>query len=131
MIRILSRGRAVRAAAAFLTAFLSACAPATASYEGSGTSTQVRLRVTNRGFTDIVVYAAAGAAPQRLGRVSAASHADLFVPGHSTVGDSIRLLLRVAGTGQTFAPEPIWGRAGDVVELTVQPLLTTSELTVR
>ena len=128
MIPIRTRSRAVRSAALLLLLVLSACASAGAS---PAMTDALRLRVTNRGNADVIVYVAGGAAPLRLGRVPATQQAELVIRGRSRVGGPILLALRDAGSGEMFTPEPIWGRAGDVAELTIQPLLTTSELTLR
>ena len=91
----------------------------------------VIVAVTNRGFSDVLVYLAGGYAPVRLGRVAALERVELIVPRTSLMADPIRLLLRRAGSNEEFAPEPLWARPGEVVQLTIQPRLSTSQMTLR
>jgi hypothetical protein len=114
-----------------LSACLSSTVPASPGVASVAATQQLRVRVTNRGHADVIVYLAGGTAPLRLGRVPATRRADLVFPAHSAAGARIQLLLRDAGTGASYSPEPIWSGPRDVVELTVNPLLSTSELTVR
>jgi hypothetical protein len=129
--RIVIRALRPSRAALLVGLLLAGCLPArTEAPAAPAVENTVTLRVSNRGHADVVVYVAGGSVPLRLGRVPATQRADLVIRGHSRVGAPIRLLLRDVGTGQTYTPEPIWGRAGDVVHLTVQSLLTTSELLI-
>jgi hypothetical protein len=135
MIWIASRAVVVRSFAALLLALpFSHCASSGAVprlYSGQAAAHQVQLRVTNQGARDVVVYLAGGTAQHRLGRVLSTQQVDLSIGGQSRVGAPIRLLLRDVGTGETFTMDPVWGRAGDVIDLTIHPLLATSEAMVR
>jgi hypothetical protein len=86
------------------------------------------LDVTNRGANEVVVYLAEGASSMRLGSVRAFQRARFFI--HRGQG-LVRLLVRPLGSPLEYAPEPVWVGAGQVMELTVQPLLGTSLLFVR
>jgi hypothetical protein len=86
------------------------------------------LQVTNRGSSDVIVYLAEGAVPTRLGRVGAFERARLVVRRGQ---GPVRLIVRAAGSSDGFIPEPVWAVPGQVVELTVQPVLKTSDLVVR
>jgi hypothetical protein len=44
---------------------------------------------------------------------------------------AVRLMVRPAGSRAVYTPEPVWARSGQIVTLTVQPLLSTSDLVVR
>jgi hypothetical protein len=128
LIRTLRPSRA----ALLVVLLVSGCLPArTETPAAPAVENAVTLRVSNRGHADVVVYVAGGSVPLRLGRVPATQRADMVIRGHSQVGAPVRLLLRDVGTGQTYVPEPIWARAGDVVHLIVHPLLATSELIIR
>lgn len=87
------------------------------------------LRVINRGWSDAVVYVADGNVPFRLGRVPALDRAQLAIPNQfAALG--VRLIVRAAGSDRRYAAEPVLPGAGGVVELIVQPLLLSSEVTV-
>ena len=107
-----------------------ACAKSGALPTGGGLNV-VHLRVNNRGYAEVTVYQTAGGTPDRLGRVGGLQTAELLVHYQSPAGGPIRLLLRPVGSSASFTPEPIWARAGETVELTIQPLLTTSQMIVR
>jgi hypothetical protein len=94
----------------------------------AGTSAGLVLEVTNRGWSDVVVYLADGAVPSRLGRVPALKHARLVL--HRGQGP-VRVLVRAWGSKTSYVPEPVWASPGQVLELTVQPVLRTSELVAR
>jgi hypothetical protein len=104
----------------------SACVTASAS-RSSG-ARPLALDVTNRGSSDVIVYLADGAVPSRLGRVGAFERARLLIRRGQ---GPVRLVLRASGSNDGFVPEPVWADPGQVVELTVQPVLKTSDLVVR
>jgi len=89
----------------------------------------VVLHVVNRGWSDAVVYVGDGNVPFRLGRVPALDRAQLAIP-NQVAAMGVRLLVRVADSDQTYAAAPVLPGAGGVVELIVQPLLLSSEVTV-
>jgi hypothetical protein len=121
---------AITATLALTLLMCAACAKTTTVPFGAEGNV-VHLRVNNRGYAEVTVYQAAGGTPDRLGRVGGLQMAELIVRYQSPAGGPIRLLLKAIGSGETYTPEPIWARAGETVELTIQPLLTTSQMIVR
>jgi hypothetical protein len=104
---------------------LAACAVTTAPPERARLTTL--LRVDNHGSDDVVVYLADGHTPRRLGQVAGLDRA-LFAIPNQLAADGVRLLVRRAGVVHTtdlLAPG-----AGAVLELTVQPLLMASDVSV-
>ena len=86
------------------------------------------LLVTNRGWSDVVVYQADGSTPVRLGWVPALRSSRLAIQRGS---GPLRLVLRPSASSEAFVAEPVWVTPGQVVHLTVHPMLGASELTVR
>lgn len=103
-----------------------ACALPRPSAQSPGT---IVLHVVNRGWSDAVVYIGDGNVPFRLGRVPALDRARLAIP-NQTAAMGVRLLVRAADSDQTYAAAPVLPGAGGVIELIVQPLLLSSEVTV-
>ena len=87
------------------------------------------LRVDNRGLSDVIVYVADGQVPLRLGRVGPLARTRLPLPHHVSA-TTVRLLVSSVGSDQVFAAEPVLTGAGATLELTVQPLLSQSTLSV-
>jgi len=87
------------------------------------------LRVVNRGFSDVIVYVADGQVPLRLGRVGSLERTRLPLPHHVSP-TTVRLLVSSVGSDQIFAAAPVMAGAGAALELTVQPLLSQSTLSV-
>ena len=104
-----------------------ACSPTVGPSEPRPASSAVV--VENRSWSDVVVYLADGNVPFRLGRVAALERTRLAVPNHmAALG--VRLVVRSVGSGEAYAGEPVLPGAGGVLELTVQPLLAQSTLSV-
>lgn len=85
--------------------------------------------VENRSWSDVVVYLADGNVPFRLGRVAALERTRLAVPNHAAAL-GVRLIVRSVASEEVYAGEPLLPGAGGVLELTVQPLLGQSTLSV-
>jgi hypothetical protein len=86
--------------------------------------------VDNRSWSDIVVYLAEGNAPFRLGRVAALERTWLPVP-NPIAALGVRLVVRsVEASSPIYVGQPMLPGAGGVLELTVQPLLEQSTLSV-
>ena len=98
--------------------------------EGQSSIEPLALEVTNQGSTDVVVYLTEGSIPVRLGRVEAMRSTKLIIQRVPKVDTLVRLLLRT-GDGESYAPESVWASAGQVVQLTVRPLLRSSDVIVR
>ena len=141
MIRRLSIFNGGRAAIAGVMVFMSAaCATGSAGRAGALQSTLraagmnqprspvLTLNVTNRGWSNVVVYLADGATPRRLGSVPPLEETQMVIYRGS---GTLRLLLRPTGSNESFAPEVVWVEAGQLVELIVHPMLQTSEMVVR
>ncbi len=123
-----ARLRRVTHLSAFLVVATAACATAREP-ELDRFNRGAVLHVVNRGWSDVAVYLADGNVPRRLGNVGALDRALLRIPNQSA-GMGVRLLVRAFGTSQTYAADVVVPGAGGVVELTVQPLLLASEVTV-
>lgn len=124
----------VRLAAASVLMLLAGCAaPRTGylSHPAPGASRGLTLHVTNRSWSDVVVYAADGAVPSRLGRVPALRSAVLVVRPAGRSGGPLRLLVREGGSARLHPLEPVWAGPGRIVEVTVQPAIGTTDLSVR
>jgi len=98
--------------------------------DGSPSIEPLALEVTNQGPTDVVVYLAEGSVPVRLGRVEAMRSTKLIITRVPKVDTLVRLLLRT-GEGESYAPESVWASTGQIVQLTVRPLLRSSDVIVR
>jgi hypothetical protein len=61
--------------------------------------------------------------------VAALRTADLLIRRGSP--SQVHVLIRPVGSLQSYTPDAIWAGPGDVVELTVQQLLSTSVLFLR
>jgi len=85
------------------------------------------LRVDNRSQADVVVYLADGNTPHRLGVVGGLDRA-LFAIPNQLAADGVRLLVRRSGVVHTTELQS--PGAGGVLELTVQPLLIASQVSV-
>lgn len=116
------------ALAAIIAVSSTACASVPRGARGELKPASVSLEVTNKSWSDVVVYLVEGSVPTRLGSVPALRKAKLLV--HRGAGP-LRVVLRPTGSLSGYAPEPIWVGSGEVARLTVQPLLTTSELSLR
>ena len=107
--------------------------------EGSGCATleasnpprpaMAAIQVNNRSWFDVVVYLADGNVPFRLGRVGALDRTRLAIPNQAAAL-GVRVLVRSIETDQVFAGDPLLPGAGGVLELTVEPLLDQSTLSV-
>jgi hypothetical protein len=130
-----------RAALAGVMVFMSAaCATGPAVQAGALQSTRslagmnrprspvLTINVTNRGWSNVVVYLADGGTPRRLGSVPPLEETQMVIYRGS---GTLRLLLRPTGSNESFAPDAIWVEAGQLVELIVHPMLQTSEMVVR
>jgi hypothetical protein len=128
MQTVFSAARGARRAAALLIVFLSsACATGRAAPGAHA----VVLDVVNRGPSDVVLYVVEGGYPKRLRRVAGLQHEQLFVRRVSLSAEPIQLILRGVGSDDTYTPEVVWARPGEVVDLTIQNRLIMSELSLR
>jgi hypothetical protein len=109
----------------------SACATTRAAGPTLSAANGVTLNVTNRGPADVVVYLVEGGYPKRLRRVAGLQREQLYIRRVSRSAEPIHLILRGVGSDDTYTPELVWARAGEVVDLTIQNRLTMSELTLR
>ena len=87
------------------------------------------LLVENRSTDDVVVYLADGLVPRRLGRVPALARSRLVVPNHAAVSGT-RILVHSEDSREAFVAERAAAGVGGVLELTVQPLLEQSTLSL-
>ena len=110
-----------------LVSTLSACSQRVGPDEARPVSAHVL--VDNRSWSDVVVYLADGNVPFRLGRVAALERTRLAIPGHAAAL-GVRLIVRSTSSEEVFAGDPLLAGAGGVLELTVQPLLRQSTLSV-
>jgi hypothetical protein len=94
-------------------------------------SRPVTLSVKNASGSDVVVYLVDGTVTQRLGRVGSYGVEQLLIRRDATGGRSLQLLLQEFGSDRSYKPEAIRVFPGDELELSVQPLLTTSHVSVR
>jgi hypothetical protein len=94
---------------------------------------RLQLSVKNEGQADVLVYVVEGngGVPRRLGRVAGYGTELLLIRGDATGGKDVQLLLREFGSERTYKPEAIRAFPGDVIQLSVTPLLTTSHVEVR
>jgi hypothetical protein len=90
----------------------------------------VALQVTNQSNSDVVIYHTEGGVPVRLGRVQAQQTTQMIIHHVPKADMLVQLLLRTT-SGESFMPQTVHATAGQRVELTVRPLLNTSEVTVR
>jgi hypothetical protein len=111
---------------------LPACASTGAGDVGAGSPAEepVALQVTNQSNNDVVIYHTEGGVPVRLGRVEAQQTTQLIIHHVPNADMLVQLILRTS-SGESFMPESVQALAGQRVELTVRPLLSTSEVTVR
>ena len=93
------------ALAAIIAVSSTACATVTRGSGGELKALSVSLEVTNRSWSDVVVYLMDGSVPTRLGSVPALRTTRLLV--HRGSGP-LRVVLRPTGSLSGFAPEPIW-----------------------
>jgi hypothetical protein len=123
MTSITSRpGRSV-ALLGLIVLLSSACA--TASPGRYSPARSITLDVTNRGQADVVVYMTDGDVLTRLGRVRALERTRLVIP--RTQGP-IHLIVRALGSSHEVFAEAVWAVRGQVVQLTVQPVLGSSDV---
>jgi hypothetical protein len=87
------------------------------------------LRVDNRGLSDVIVYAADGRVALRLGRVGSLERMRLPLPRQLSAA-AMRLVVRSVESDQVFTAAPVLAGAGAMLELTVEPLLSLSTLSV-
>ena len=120
-----------RAALALLLSLTSACASSSDPGSARPNAYAVILNVTNRGPADVVVYVVEGGYPKRLRRVAGLQREQLYVRRVSRIAEPIQVILRSVGSDDTYTPELVWARAGEVVDLTIQNRLVMSELAVR
>jgi hypothetical protein len=109
---------------------LPACATTRAGEQAAADEEPVALQVTNTSNSDVVIYHTEGGVPVRLGRVEAQQTTQLIIHHVPKADMLVQLLLRTS-SGESFMPEQVHAAAGQRVELTVRPLLNTSEITVR
>ena len=109
---------------------LPACATTRAAEVAAADEEPVALQVTNTSDSDVVIYHTEGGVPVRLGRVEAQQTTQLIIHHVPKADMLVQLLLRTS-TGESFMPETVHAASGQRVELTVRPLLNTSEITVR
>ena len=109
----------LRAAAVASLFAAAACGPHRMGLERNGEpGGRVTVDVSNRAWSDVVVYVADGSTPRRLGHVPALGRARWVVP----VGaEAVRLLVRPIGSTEGYALEPIFVGPERRVELSVEP----------
>jgi len=107
----------LRAAAVASLFAAAACGPHRMGLSGEPGG-RVTVEVSNRAWSDVVVYVADGSTPRRLGHVPALGRARWVVP----VGaEAVRLLVRPIGSTEGYALEPIFVGPERRVELSVDP----------
>ena len=110
---------------------LPACATTRAGeLEGGPAEQAVALHVTNQSNRDVVIYHTESGIPIRLGRVEAQQTTQLIIHHVPKADMLVQLLLRTS-SGDSYMPQSVQASVGQQVELTVRPLLSTSEVTVR
>jgi len=104
-----------------------ACSPR--ARPGDSRPASAAVVVENRSWSDVVVYLADGNVPFRLGRVPALDRARLAIPNHAAAL-GVRIFVRSLASSEMYAGEPLLPGAGGVLELTVQPHLAQSTVSV-
>jgi hypothetical protein len=80
------------------------------------------LRVENRGFTDMIVYAVSGAQRVRLGMATGNSTRSFTIPRYLLRGAGpLRFLADPIGGNRTPVSDEMTVHPGDIVTLTIPP----------
>lgn len=141
------RVRMTLAAAVAAGLTMGACAPAGAPGAGlaspyssaravSGASSLkaesgLTVRVENRNWSDVVIYAMRAGRSYRLGMVTSMNTIRFRLPpGLSVGGGDIRLVVDPVGSGRRFTTAPVMATAGQEVAFTVENHLPISSVSV-
>lgn len=118
-------------ALALSAACASAAGPSGSGAPGQGLHEDVEIRVTNRNWSSMTVYAVAGGIRRRIGDVSPMRTATLRVPRAALEpGGTLRLAADPLGDDAIFVTGPIQVRAGQMVQFDVERMLPTSTFAV-
>lgn len=80
------------------------------------------LRVENRGFTDMIIYAVSGAQRVRLGMATGNSTGSFTIPRYLIRGAGpLRFLADPIGGNRTPVSDEMTVHPGDIVTLTIPP----------
>lgn len=116
--------------AAAMGLFLAACAstPSSGGYidRDAATIVQVQNLNTNR----VVIDAVSGGIDRRLGEVETGATDDFMLPQAVSLLD-LQLLVDPVGPPGTFITDRIQAGPGDIIELTVEPQLDLTRVSVR
>lgn len=114
-----------------LLALAGACASAGTAARGPSTTEQpVIVEVTNRNWSNMVVYAVRLGARYRLGTVNSMTTQRFRIPKTLAAASGLRLMADPIGSSRTFVTEPIQVSRGQKIEFTVENLITTSNFAV-
>lgn len=129
---------ALKTLALMLAAAVSVAACATTS-RTAGTGTEILngedersvVKVENRNWSDVTVYAVTGGLRQRLGSVSSMGSASFRVPTHLLAGSrDLRLLIDPIGGGQEYLSPAVPVYGGQEVSFHVQNQISLSSIAV-
>ena len=129
---------ALKTLALTLAAVISVAACATTA-RTAGTGTEIYhgqderavVKVENRNWSDVTVYAITGGLRQRLGTVSSMGRASFRVPPHLLTGSrDLRLLIDPIGGGQEYLSPAVQVYGGQEVAFMVQNQISLSSIGV-
>lgn len=124
-------------AVALATALSAACAANSQKTAGTGTEIlrpeqeKTTVRVENRNWSDVTVYAILGGQRQRLGTVNSMGSASFRVPSHFlAAGRDLQLLVDPVGSSEEYMSPAMQVYSGQEVSLSVQNHLSVSSVAI-